>query len=102
LAVDYEVLRVGLRLSARGFLFVLVLPPLAVVVLLALRGALLEREHVIWLAVAGAIVTMLLTSLLFLADPRTHIPYDGLLIVASVAAVRRASGAVTNRPVARS
>jgi 4-amino-4-deoxy-L-arabinose transferase-like glycosyltransferase len=96
LAADYEVLRVGLRLSARAFLFVLVLPPLAVVVFLVLRGALLEREHVIWLAVAGAFVTMLLTSLLFLADPRMHIPYDGLLIVASVAAVRRASGAVIN------
>jgi 4-amino-4-deoxy-L-arabinose transferase-like glycosyltransferase len=97
----YEVLRVGLRLSARAFLFVLVLPPLVAVIFLASRGALFDREHVIWLAVAGAFVTMLLTSLLFLADPRMHIPYDALLIVASVAAVRRACGAVTSRLVER-
>jgi hypothetical protein len=71
------------------------------VVFLAGRGALFDREHVIWLTVAGAFVTMLLTSLLFLADPRMHIPYDGLLIVASVAAVHR-GWAVTNRLVARS
>ncbi len=98
----YDMLCVGLRLSARAFLFVLVLPPLLAVGFLAARGALFDREHVVWLTVAGAFVTMLLTSLLFLADPRMHVPYDGLLIVASLAAIRSALGFLASRFIQRS
>ena len=101
-SVIYAVLLTALHFSARAFVFTLVIPPLVVIVLLAARGTLFEREHVIWLAVAGVFATMLLTSVLFLADPRMHVPYDALLIVASVAAVRRAWEAVTNRLVERS
>jgi hypothetical protein len=101
-SVIYPLLLTALDFSARAFVFTLVIPPLVVIVLLAARGTLFEREHVIWLAVAGVFATMLLTSVLFLADPRMHVPYDALLIVASVAAVRRAWEAVTNRLVERS
>ena len=91
-SVVYAVMRKALDVTARTFVFMLVLPPLVVIVVLATRGTLFDPANVIWLAVAGIFATMLLTSLLFLADPRMHIPYDGLLIVASVAAVRRACG----------
>lgn len=101
-SVIYAVLLASMDVSARAFVVTLVIPPLVVIVFLAARGTLFEPERVIWLAVAGVFATMLLTSVLFLADPRMHVPYDALLIVASVAAVRRAWEAVTNRLVERS
>jgi 4-amino-4-deoxy-L-arabinose transferase-like glycosyltransferase len=89
-SVVYAVLRKALDLTARAFVFTLVLPPLAVILVLAARRTLFDPPNVIWLTVAGVFATMLFTSLLFLADPRMHVPYDALLIVASVAAIQRA------------
>jgi hypothetical protein len=80
-----------LRWCSRGFLFVLVLPPLAVILTLTARRVLFQPDQVAWIAVAGSLVTMLVTSLVFLADPRMHVPFDALLMVASLAAAKRAT-----------
>ncbi len=90
----FQVMRVALIVSARAFPIVLVLPPLVAIALLVARGTLFGRAQLIWLTVAGVFVMMLVTSLVFLADPRMHVPYDGLLIVASVAAAHWAWSAL--------
>jgi hypothetical protein len=89
-SVVKAVMREALVVSARAFVFVLALPSIVVIVVLAARGALFDSANVIWLAVAGVFATMLFTSALFLADPRMHVPFDALLIVASVAAIQLA------------
>ena len=97
----FEVIRRSLRLSARAFFFVLAGPPLVAIVALAVRRRLFDAEHVVWLAVAGSFAVMLATSLLFLADPRTHVPYDALLIVASTGALSWAWRVAARRRVVR-
>jgi 4-amino-4-deoxy-L-arabinose transferase-like glycosyltransferase len=91
------VMRSALAVTARAFVFVLMLPPLVVIVMLATRGTLFDAANVIWLAVAGVFATMVFTSVLFLADPRMHVPYDALLIVTSVIAIQRAWQAAQER-----
>ena len=83
----YAIMLPALDFSARAFAPSLVLPSLVAVVVLAARGTLFDRDYLFWLALAGSFATMLVTSIFFLADPRMHIPYDALLIVASVATV---------------
>jgi hypothetical protein len=97
-ATVYPALRQALRWSARVFLFVLVLPPLAVVLALAAHRRLFQPDRVAWIAVLGALVLMLVTSLLFLADPRMHVPFDALLLVATLDALRRATIAARGSP----
>ena len=85
----YALLGRALRFSALAFLFVLVLPPAIVIAILSARGTIVECGQVVWMATAGALAVMFVTSVLFLAEPRMHVPYDALLIAASLAAVRR-------------
>jgi 4-amino-4-deoxy-L-arabinose transferase-like glycosyltransferase len=91
----YLALRTALDFTARAFLLLL-LPPVLVIARLAVRRTLFEPRNVAWLATAGAVAVMLLTSVLFLADPRMHVPYDPLLLVATVAAGRLAFRLVTS------
>jgi hypothetical protein len=56
---------------------------------LVLRGEWLQPVNAGWTLVAGSIVTLSFTFLVFLADPRVHVPFDALFIVATLAAVNR-------------
>ena len=78
-----------LRACATGFFWLFILPATMMSAWLVLRGEWLRPVNAGWTLVAGSIVTLSFTFLVFLADPRVHVPFDALFIVATLAVVNR-------------
>jgi 4-amino-4-deoxy-L-arabinose transferase-like glycosyltransferase len=78
-----------LQTCSKSFFVLFVALPTVTLVGMTLSGELWQRVNAGWLLVAGALLTLTLTFLVFLADPRMHVPFDALFVVATLAAVHR-------------
>lgn len=81
-----------LQPCAKAFLPLFVALPTLTLVAMTYRGELWRPETAGWVIVLGALVTLTVTDLVFLADPRMHVPFDGLFVTATLAAVQRWRG----------
>jgi hypothetical protein len=78
-----------LQWCSRSFFVAFVAVPMVALIVMAVRGELWQAVNAGWLLVVGALLTLMLTFLVFLADPRMHVPFDGLFVTATLAAVHR-------------
>ena len=90
-----------LRWCSRAFLWLLVLPIAIDVVLQARTGRLSQPSAAPILLALSIVIGIVITSAVFLADPRIHVPFDGVLmsfsasaVVGVAAFVRHLSGAI--------
>ncbi len=78
-----------LQPCSKSFFVLFVALPTLTLVAMTRSGELWRRVNAGWLVVAGTLLTLTLTFLVFLADPRMHVPFDALFLVATLAAVHR-------------
>jgi hypothetical protein len=81
-----------LKPCARAFFPVFVAPTALMLAVLTSRREWRRPESAAWMLVLGTLVTLTMTAVLYLADPRMHVPFDGLFIVATGAVVYRWRG----------
>lgn len=83
------VLRRVLRWCSRAFFWLVILPIALETFLQALDGRLREPTQASTLLALSIIIGLVITSVIFLADPRIHVPFDAALIAFVTAAAMR-------------
>ena len=83
---EHTWMRSVLRLSSRAFFPAVIAPVLAITLIAAVRKTVSAPLFALLLLAASATAALAFTALVFLADPRMHVPFDASLIATLLAA----------------
>jgi 4-amino-4-deoxy-L-arabinose transferase-like glycosyltransferase len=84
-----------LRLCSQGFFWVVILPTVLGVAWAGLRRPRLRRLEIQSVLAASIVIVLVVTSVVLLADPRMHVPFDPILIACLATTFSRS---ITEKP----